>query len=105
MLVKPKSAIALPSSVTRTSSSHSHASKGFSRVLRTPLLSACGSVPISVRMAVRVLVVDDHPLTRSALGGLLEQNAFAVVGEAADGDEAVDRARDLQPDLVLLDLS
>jgi DNA-binding NarL/FixJ family response regulator len=54
---------------------------------------------------IRVLVVDDHPLTRSALGGLLEQNAFAVVGEAADGNEAVSRARELQPDLVLLDLS
>jgi DNA-binding NarL/FixJ family response regulator len=56
-------------------------------------------------MSVRVLVVDDHPLTRSALGGLLEQNAFTVVGEAEDGAEAVRRARELQPDLVLLDLS
>ena len=56
-------------------------------------------------MSVRVLVVDDHPLTQSALGGLLEQNAFSVVGEAQDGAEAVSRARELQPDLVLLDLS
>jgi two-component system nitrate/nitrite response regulator NarL len=56
-------------------------------------------------MAVRVLVVDDHPLTRAALSGLLEQSAFSVVGEAADGREAIDRARELQPDLVLLDLS
>jgi DNA-binding NarL/FixJ family response regulator len=56
-------------------------------------------------MAVRVLVVDDHPLTRSALSGLLEQSSFSVVGEAADGGEAIDRARELQPDLVLLDLS
>ena len=56
-------------------------------------------------MSVRVLVVDDHPLTRSALSGLLEHNAFSVVGEAADGREAIDRARELQPDLVLLDLS
>ena len=56
-------------------------------------------------MAVRVLVVDDHPLTRSALSGLLEQNSFSVVGEASDGSEAVSRARELQPDLVLLDLS
>lgn len=56
-------------------------------------------------MAVRVLIVDDHPLTRSALSGLLEQNSFSVVGEAADGREAIERARELQPDLVLLDLS
>jgi DNA-binding NarL/FixJ family response regulator len=56
-------------------------------------------------MAGRVLVVDDHPLTRGALSALLEHNGFAVVGEAADGEDAIDRARVLQPDLVLLDLT
>ena len=54
---------------------------------------------------MRVLVVDDHPLTRSALSGLLVQSSFSVVGEASDGHEAIERARELQPDLVLLDLS
>ena len=56
-------------------------------------------------MGRRTLVVDDHPLTRAALVGLLEQHDFAVVGEAGDGEEAIVRARELQPDLVLLDLS
>ena len=56
-------------------------------------------------MGVRALIVDDHPLTRAALAGLLEQAGFSVVGEASEGAEAVDRARELQPDLVLLDLS
>jgi DNA-binding NarL/FixJ family response regulator len=56
-------------------------------------------------MGRRTLVVDDHPLTRAALVGLLEQHAFSVVGEAGDGAEAIERARDLQPDLVLLDLT
>ena len=56
-------------------------------------------------MGRRTLVVDDHPLTRAALVGLLEQHSFPVVGEAADGAEAIERARDLQPDLVLLDLT
>jgi DNA-binding NarL/FixJ family response regulator len=56
-------------------------------------------------MGRRTLVVDDHPLTRAALVGLLEQHAFPVAGEAADGEEAVERARELQPDLVLLDLT
>ncbi len=56
-------------------------------------------------MPARVLIVDDHPLTRSALGSLLRANGFEVVGEAADGHEAVDAATDLQPDLVLLDLT
>ena len=56
-------------------------------------------------MAERILLVDDHPLTRSALAGLLRHQGFEVVGEAADGEEAVAAAGALHPDLVLLDLS
>jgi DNA-binding NarL/FixJ family response regulator len=52
-----------------------------------------------------VLIVDDHPLTRDALGQLLAQHGFDVVGEAGEGGEAIERARELHPDLVLLDLT
>jgi len=56
-------------------------------------------------MAERILLVHDHPLTRSALSGLLTQHGFEVIGEAADGDQAVVSAAELRPDLILLDLS
>src|SRR5438067_11711692 len=56
-------------------------------------------------MAERILLVDDHPLTRSALAGLLTQHGFDVIGEASDGEEAISRAGELSPDLILLDLS
>ena len=56
-------------------------------------------------MAARILIVDDHPLTRDALATLLGQHGFDVVGQAGDGNEAIEFARQLQPDLVLLDLS
>lgn len=56
-------------------------------------------------MAERILLVDDHPLTRAALAALLQQHGFEVVGEAAEGREAIACAERLQPDLVLLDLS
>jgi two-component system nitrate/nitrite response regulator NarL len=56
-------------------------------------------------MTERILVVDDHPLTRDALTSLLEQNGFDVVGEAGSGEDAVGLARELQPDLILLDLT
>ena len=56
-------------------------------------------------MAETVLIVDDHPLTRDALGALLEQNGFTVAGQASEGDEAIELARGLRPDIVLLDLS
>jgi len=56
-------------------------------------------------VTARILIVDDHPLTRDALASLLGQNGFDVVGQAGDGYEAIESARQLQPDLVLLDLS
>jgi DNA-binding NarL/FixJ family response regulator len=56
-------------------------------------------------MGARVLIVDDHPLTRDALSSLLGAHGFDVCGMAEDGAEAVREAGRLQPDLVLLDLS
>jgi DNA-binding NarL/FixJ family response regulator len=53
----------------------------------------------------RILIVDDHPVTREALAALLQQSGFTVVGQAADGETAVARADELAPDLILLDLS
>jgi two-component system nitrate/nitrite response regulator NarL len=56
-------------------------------------------------MAPSILLVDDHPLTRDGLAALLAGHGFDVVGQASDGLEAIDLARALQPDVVLLDLS
>jgi DNA-binding NarL/FixJ family response regulator len=53
----------------------------------------------------RILIVDDHPLTRDALSALLSQQGFDVVAEAEDGERAITEAANLQPDLVLLDLT
>ncbi|MES2019086.1 MAG: response regulator [Pseudomonadota bacterium] len=54
---------------------------------------------------IRVLLVDDHSLFRSGIRSLLQRHAdFAVVGEAADGVEGIKRAKQLKPDVVLLDL-
>ncbi len=54
---------------------------------------------------VRVLIVDDHPVVRDGLRGMFSGHpGFEVVGEAADGAEAVARAAALQPDVVLMDL-
>jgi DNA-binding NarL/FixJ family response regulator len=56
-------------------------------------------------MTARVLLVDDHPLTREALAGLLQAHDFDVVAQVSDGEEGVNAARDLEPDLAILDLT
>jgi len=53
---------------------------------------------------VRVLVVDDHEVVRAGLRTVLDAEDLEVVGEAADADEALTRARALQPDVVLMDV-
>ncbi len=52
----------------------------------------------------RVLVADDHDMLRGALAELLVQAGFDVVGQAADGADAVALAKELAPDVVLMDL-
>ncbi len=54
--------------------------------------------------ALRVVVADDHALVRSGITGLLEAGDLDVVGEAADGEEAVALARQLRPDVVVMDI-
>ncbi len=56
-------------------------------------------------MTIRLLLVDDHAVVRSGLRTLLEPEAdIEIVGEASTAREAVQRVRELQPDLVLLDI-
>jgi DNA-binding NarL/FixJ family response regulator len=55
-------------------------------------------------MPVTVLIVDDHPTFRRFARRLLEQAGFEVVGEAADGAAAIEAARHLGPQAVLLDV-
>lgn len=56
-------------------------------------------------MAITVLVADDHRLLRDSLRRSLEEEGLKVVGEAGDGETAVRLARDLRPNVVLMDIS
>jgi DNA-binding NarL/FixJ family response regulator len=58
-----------------------------------------------VTEVIRVLIVDDHPMVRSGLRALLaSEPEMIVVGEAGDGAEAINRALELEPDVILMDL-
>ncbi len=57
-------------------------------------------------MSARILLVDDHQVLREGLRALLEkQEGMAVVGEAGDGRKALQLVRDLQPDIVIMDVN
>jgi DNA-binding NarL/FixJ family response regulator len=52
----------------------------------------------------RVLIAEDEALIRLDLKEMLEEEGYAVVGEAGDGEEAIERVRELRPDVVLMDI-
>jgi DNA-binding NarL/FixJ family response regulator len=53
----------------------------------------------------RILIADDSDVVRRAVHSCLVRGEFEVCGEAADGEEAIQKARELQPDLILLDVA
>jgi DNA-binding NarL/FixJ family response regulator len=54
---------------------------------------------------IRILIAEDQQLVRQGLAALLKAEDIEIVGEAEDGEAAVDMARSLRPDIVLMDLS
>jgi CheY-like chemotaxis protein len=56
-------------------------------------------------MPARILLVDDYPVVRKTIRNLLDSYSLDVCGEAEDGKEAIERVKELQPDLVLLDIN
>jgi DNA-binding NarL/FixJ family response regulator len=57
-------------------------------------------------MPIRILVAEDHPLVREAVVRVLDHDpALAVIGEATTGQEAIDLADELRPDVLILDLA
>ena len=57
-------------------------------------------------MTTTILIVDDHPLFRKGLRLIFEEEQdMRVVGEAGDGQEAIERVRELSPDVVVMDIS
>jgi two-component system response regulator EvgA len=68
------------------------------------MAGAAGRSDNRKQMAMTVLIVDDHSSFRRAARRLLELHGYNVVGEAADGESALVAARELRPELVLLDV-
>lgn len=56
-------------------------------------------------MAGRILIVDDAMFMRGVLRGILEQNGYEIAGEAENGIEAIEKYKELKPDLVTMDIT
>ena len=63
------------------------------------------TLPVADTDVVRLMIADDHRMLREGLMHSLADEGLDVVGEAADGDEAVERALELCPDVVLMDVT
>src|SRR6187399_2130155 len=71
-----------------------------------PSIAVTGAGRIAGRHVIRVLIVDDHAVTRRGVRSLIEGRLrYAVAGEAANDEEALEVARRTEPDLVVLDCS
>jgi len=73
--------------------------------LPTPFLARCPRLRRKRGQLPGILVVDDYPLARSTLRGLLGWHEMHVCGEAKDGKEAIEQVKALNPDVVLLDIN
>src|SRR5262249_1969252 len=62
-------------------------------------------MPVSPQEPIRILLVDDHLVVRTALSGLIQtQDSLKVVGEASNRKEALEIAEREKPDIILLDI-
>jgi len=70
-----------------------------------PVATAPAAAAAEGAPAVRLMLADDHRMLREGLRRSMTEQGFSVVGEAADGAQAVDLAHRLQPDVVLMDVT
>ncbi|MDE0197521.1 MAG: response regulator transcription factor [Caldilineaceae bacterium] len=60
---------------------------------------------MSSESKIRVMIVDDHAIVREGIAEVLEQSGeFEVVGQASDGEQAVEKAQELKPDVIIMDI-
>jgi NarL family two-component system response regulator LiaR len=70
------------------------------------LTSTSRTMDLGKTTKIRLLIADDHPLVRLALRSVLEKHDdFEIIAEAGDGQEAINLAKELNPDIVIMDIS
>jgi CheY-like chemotaxis protein len=84
----------------------SHEDAGITSELEEPQYAGLASEADHHDTRRRILIVDDHEVMRRGVRGLIEgQEEWAICGEAVEGGEAIEKSRELRPDLVILDVN
>ena len=100
------SSAAEPKGTPRSQPAATQGDYATSNVQTSPFGSSAQTAPLDERPRIRVLLVDDHALVRNGLSSVLRYHTdLQVVGEAADGEEAVALAAALKPDVILMDVN
>jgi len=73
--------------------------------LTRPTVSDCSSADKEMKTRIKILLADDHPLVRRGIAACLARHEnLVILGEAADGREALRKAKELSPDIILMDI-
>src|SRR5947209_10050712 len=99
--------LSLPPAIS--TAAHPGAHLSVSEPLRRPNLARSNQVDKSrtekMKSRIKLLLVDDHPVVRRGISSCLaRQERLSIVGEAGDGIEAVRKAKELSPDIILMDI-
>src|SRR5213080_4212063 len=95
----------VPSAISRTASSATYTVADQLRTHNARNNQLDRSRTEKMKSRIKLLLVDDHPVVRRGISSCLaRQERLAIVGEAADGLEAVRKAKELAPDIILMDI-
>jgi len=100
-----KTGQATPTTTRTSTGANSHQSGGLAGHIQSSLATPAAAKTPAPKARIKIMLVDDHPVVRKGVGACLARHEhLQVVAEASDGREAVAKARQLVPNIILMDI-